>query len=79
MRKKISFVILGSSGAPAKQVCTSKSAINLFGAVLICFFVVVGYIVYDYYHLRETTSQLQNREVYLTSQMEEIRLQRKQI
>jgi septal ring factor EnvC (AmiA/AmiB activator) len=79
MRKKISFVILGSIGAPAKQVCTTKSAISLFGAVLICFFVVVGYIVYDYYHLRETTSQLQNREVYLTSQMEEIRLQRKQI
>ena len=79
MRKKISLVILGSSGAPAKQVCTSKAAINLVGAALICFFVVVGYIVYDYYHLRETTSQLQNREVYLTSQMEEIRLQRKQI
>jgi murein DD-endopeptidase MepM/ murein hydrolase activator NlpD len=79
MRKKISFVILGSSGAPAKQVCTSKAAIHLFGAILIGFFVVVGYIVYDYCHLRETTSQLQNREVYLTSQMEEIRLQRKQI
>ena len=79
MQKKISFVILGSSGAPAKQVCTSKAAIRLFGAILIGFFVVVGYIVYDYYHLRETTSQLQNREVFLTSQMEEIRLQRKQI
>ena len=79
MRKKISFVILGSSGAPAKQVCTSKAAIRLFGAILIGFFVVVGYIVYDYYHLRETTSQLQNREVFLTSKMEEIRLQRKQI
>ena len=79
MRKKISFVILGSSGAPAKQVCTSKSAIHLFGALLIGFFVVVGYIVYDYYHLRETTSQLQTREVYLSSQMKEIQLQRKQI
>lgn len=79
MQKKISFVILGSSGAPAKQVCTSKAAIRLFGVAIIAFFVVIGYIVYDYYHLRETTSQLQTREVYLTSQMEEIRLQRKQI
>ena len=79
MRKKISFVILGSSGAPAKQVCTSKTAIHLFGALLIGFFAVVGYIVYDYYNLRETTSQLQNREVYLSSQMKEIQLQRKQI
>ncbi len=79
MRKKISFVILGSSGAPAKQVCTSKTAIHLFGALLIGFFAVVGYIVYDYYNLRETTSQLQDREVYLSSQMKEIQLQRKQI
>jgi murein DD-endopeptidase MepM/ murein hydrolase activator NlpD len=79
MRKKISFVILGSSGAPAKQVCTSKAAIQLFGILIIGFFVAVGYIVYDYYHLRETTAQLQNREVYLSSQMKEIQLQRKQI
>ncbi len=79
MQKKISFVILGSSGAPARQVCTSKAVIRLFGTVIVAFFVVIGYIVYDYYHLRETTAQLQNREVYLTSQMEEIRLQRRQI
>jgi len=79
MRKKISFVILGSSGAPAKQVCTSKAAIHLFGAVIIAIFVVVGYIIYDYYNLRETTAHLQNREVYLSSRMDEIHLQRKQI
>ena len=79
MRKKISFVILSSSGAPAKQVCTSKTAIHLFGAVLIAVFLVVGYIIYDYYNLRETTAHLQNREVYLSSRMDEIHLQRKQI
>ena len=79
MRKKISFVILSSSGAPAKQVCTSKTAIHLFGAVLIAIFLFVGYIIYDYYNLRETTAHLQNREVYLSSRMDEIHLQRKQI
>jgi murein DD-endopeptidase MepM/ murein hydrolase activator NlpD len=79
MRKKISFVILSSSGAPAKQICTSKTAIHLFGAVLIAIFLVVGYIIYDYYNLRETTAHLQNREVYLSSRMDEIHLQRKQI
>jgi murein DD-endopeptidase MepM/ murein hydrolase activator NlpD len=79
MRKKISFVILGSSGAPAKQVCTSKSSIYIFGVVLFAFFAGVGYIVYDYYNLRGTTSHLQNREVYLSSQLEEIQIQRKQI
>jgi murein DD-endopeptidase MepM/ murein hydrolase activator NlpD len=79
MRKKISFVILSSSGAPAKQVCTSKAMIRLFGAGLFAIFLVVGYIIYDYYNLRETTSHLQNREVYLSGQMDEIHLQRKQI
>lgn len=79
MRKKISFVILGSSGRPAKQVCTSKASIRLFGAALVAFFVAVGYIVYDYYKLRETTSHLQNREFYISSQLEEIQHQRKQI
>ena len=79
MRKKVSFVILGSSGAPAKQVCASKSSIYLFVVVLIALFAGVGYIVYDYYNLRDTTSHLKNREVYLSSQLEEIQIQRKQI
>ncbi len=46
---------------------------------LFAFFAGVGYIVYDYYNLRGTTSHLQNREVYLSSQLEEIQIQRKQI
>jgi murein DD-endopeptidase MepM/ murein hydrolase activator NlpD len=79
MRKNISFVILGSSGAPAKQVCTSKTSIYILGIALFAFFAGVGYIVYDYYNLRGTTSHLQNREVYLSSQLEEIQIQRKQI
>ena len=79
MRKNISFVILGSSGAPAKQVCASKTSIYLFVVVLMAFFAGVGYIVYDYYNLRNTTSHLQNREVYLSSQLGEVQTQRKQI
>ncbi len=79
MRKKISFVVLSSSGAPAKQICTSKTSIHLFGVVIIAVFAAIGYIVYDYYNLRETTSFLQNREVYIASQLEEIHHQRKQI
>ena len=79
MRKKISFVILGSSGAPAKQICTSKTAIHMFGVFVIALFAAVGYIVYDYYSLRVTTTHLQNREVYLSSQLDEIQAQRRQI
>jgi murein DD-endopeptidase MepM/ murein hydrolase activator NlpD len=79
MRKKISFVILGSSGAPAKQICTSKSSLLLLGIVLIGISVAVGYIIYDYNNLRGYASQLQNRELYISSQLEEIHHQRKQI
>jgi murein DD-endopeptidase MepM/ murein hydrolase activator NlpD len=42
-------------------------------------FAGVGYIIYDYYKLRHTTAHLQNREVYLSSQLDEIQTQRKQI
>ncbi len=79
MRKKISFVILSSSGAPAKQICTSKSSLLLFGIVLMGVFAAVGYIVYDYHNLREATSQLQDRDLRIASQLEEIGHQRKQI
>jgi murein DD-endopeptidase MepM/ murein hydrolase activator NlpD len=79
MRKKISFVILGSSGAPAKQISASKTSIRLFGLALVALIAGVGYMVYDYHNLRRATSQLQNREVYITSQLEEIHNQRRQI
>ena len=79
MRKKISFVILGSSGAPAKQICASKTSLRLFGLLLVLVFAGVGYIIYDYYNLKQTTSHLQNREIYISSQLEEIQNQRMQI
>ena len=70
MKKKISFVILSSSGAPAKQICTSKSSIFLFGVVLMSLFAAIGYIVYDYYNLKGTASQLQNRDRHISNQMD---------
>jgi septal ring factor EnvC (AmiA/AmiB activator) len=79
MRKKISFVILGSSGRPAKQICTSKGSLRLFGVTLLAVFAAVGYLVYDYSKLRNATAHLQNRESYISSQLEEINHQRKQI
>jgi murein DD-endopeptidase MepM/ murein hydrolase activator NlpD len=79
MQKKISFVILGSSGAPAKQICASKTSLRLFGLALVLIFAGVGYVIYDYYNLRQTTSHLENREIYISSQLEEIQNQRMQI
>jgi murein DD-endopeptidase MepM/ murein hydrolase activator NlpD len=79
MRKKISFVILGSSGAPAKQISASKTSIRVFGLALVLLLAGFGYIIYDYFGLKQTTAHLQNREAYISSQLEEIHSQRMQI
>ena len=79
MQKKISFVILSSSGAPAKQFCTSKSSLCVIGSVLLVIFATCGYIVYDYCNMRNISSKLENRERHIASQSEEIRHQRGQI
>lgn len=79
MRKKISFVILSNTGAPAKQICASKTSIRIFGVILIAGLFLFGYGIYDYYHLKLATAELQLREGTLSSQLNEILNQRKQI
>jgi murein DD-endopeptidase MepM/ murein hydrolase activator NlpD len=79
MRKKISFVVLSNSGAPAKQICASKTSIRLVGVFLSACLAFLGFIVYDYIQLKRTTAQLQTREVYLTNELGQIQSQRKQI
>ncbi len=79
MRKKISFVILSNTGAPAKQICASKASIRLIGFFAVVCFALFGYVVYDYYNLKYTTERLHQRETTLTAQLSEVQSQRKQI
>jgi murein DD-endopeptidase MepM/ murein hydrolase activator NlpD len=79
MRKKISFVVLSSGGAPAKQICTSKTSIRLVGVFLAACLIFFGYVIYDYFQLKQTTVNLKTRAVYLTNELNEIQSQRKQI
>lgn len=79
MRKKISFVVLSNSGAPAKQLCASKTSIRLVSFFLIACLVFLGYVIYDYFQLKKTTLHLKNREIHLTGELSEIQNQRKQI
>ena len=79
MRKKISFVILSNTGAPAKQICASRASIRLIGIFVVVCFVLFGYVVYDYYNLKYTTERLYQRETTLTAQLSEVQSQRKQI
>ena len=79
MRKKLSFVILSNTGAPAKQICASKASIRIFGVILLACLFLFGYGIYDYYNLKRATAELQLREATLSSQLNEIKNQRKQI
>jgi murein DD-endopeptidase MepM/ murein hydrolase activator NlpD len=79
MRKKISFVVLSNSGAPAKQICASRISIGLISAFLAACLIFFGYVVYDYFQLKKMTVHLKNREIHLTSELGEIQNQRKQI
>ena len=79
MRKKISIVLLSNSGAPAKQICASKSSLRLVSVFLVACLIFLGYIIYDYFQLKKTTLQLKDREIHLTSELGEIENQRKQI
>jgi murein DD-endopeptidase MepM/ murein hydrolase activator NlpD len=79
MRKKISFVVLSNSGAPAKQVSASKTSIRLVSFFLVACLIFFGYVIYDYFQLKKTTLHLKNRETHLTGELAEIQNQRKQI
>ena len=79
MRKKISFVILSNTGAPAKQISASRASIRLIGIFVVVCFVLFGYVVYDYYNLKHTTERLHQRETTLVAQLSEVQSQRKQI
>ena len=79
MRKKISFVVLSNSGAPAKQICASKTSIGFVSVFLAACLLFFGYVIYDYFQLKKTTVHLKNREVHLTGELVEIQNQRKQI
>jgi len=79
MRKKISFVVISNSGAPAKQICASKASICLVSVFIIACLISFGYVVYDYFQLKQTMVSMQSRAVHLTNELGEIQNQRKQI
>ena len=79
MRKKISFVILSNSGAPAKQISASRTAIRLFCVAILVCLCGAGYVLWDYVKLRQAATRLRLSENTISSQLDEIETQRKQI
>ena len=76
MRKKISLVVLTNSGSSTRHLTIPAAVLRFF--VLGCL-VAVGFLGYDYYHLKSAANLLQNKETMISSQMDEIVRQRKQI
>lgn len=79
MRKKISFVVISNSGKPAKQISASKASIRLVSVFIVACLISFGYVVYDYFQLKQTMMDMQTRAVHLSNELSEIQSQRKQI
>jgi murein DD-endopeptidase MepM/ murein hydrolase activator NlpD len=79
MRKKISIFILNNSGAPIRQVTTSKTALVLLTLLLFVGFSGVGYLGYRHHRLMQALKNKRKAEEQAACQLIEIKNQRKQI
>jgi murein DD-endopeptidase MepM/ murein hydrolase activator NlpD len=60
-------------------MCASKASIGLVSVFIIGCLISFGYVVYDYFQLKQTMAHMQTRAVHLTNELGEIQSQRKQI
>ena len=79
MRKKISFCLISDSGAPVKQLSASRVILRIFSLFLIAIFIVLAFFGYDYYTLKHRSLNNLMLRLKLSSQLEEINTQRRQI
>ena len=79
MRKKISFCLISDSGAPVKQLSASRVILRIFSLFLIAVFIVLAFLGYDYYTLKHKSLNNLMLRLKLSSQLEEINTQRRQI
>jgi len=79
MRGKITFFILGASGSPVKQTTVSKSFLRFLGIFASACLIFFSFAVYDYYNVKKTLIKIRGVESDITSRMDEIASQRKQI
>lgn len=83
MRNKISILILSNSGTAAKQFNASKLTLRLAGGIICLMLAGFGYIVYDYFNLKQQSRLISSKASQIASELEnssaEIQHQRKQI
>ncbi len=79
MRKKITFLILSTTGSSSRQVSFSKAFLRILSLFLILCLICIGYIIYDYNNLQQTMIDSSNLQKKISYQQEEIAGQRRQI
>jgi murein DD-endopeptidase MepM/ murein hydrolase activator NlpD len=79
MRKRISLYILSNTGSPVKHLTVSSTLFRFLGVIFTICLLILSLAVYDYYHLRETSTQNQKLQNKILQQSEEITEQRRQI
>lgn len=79
MRKKISIFILNNSGAPIRQVTTSKTALVLLTLLLLVGFSGIAVLGYRHNRLMQSLKSKRKVEEQASHQLIEIQQQRKQI
>jgi murein DD-endopeptidase MepM/ murein hydrolase activator NlpD len=76
MRKKTSFFILNNSGSPTKQISFPTSFLRVFISACL---ITSGIVMYDYLKLKKNSSKTEGNSTRISSQLNEIENQRKQI
>ena len=79
MGKKITFLMLSTSGSRSRQLTLSRSFLGFLLVLLIMGSAGFGWVVTDYLHLREAGLNNGHLERELAMRMEEIQIQRQQI
>jgi murein DD-endopeptidase MepM/ murein hydrolase activator NlpD len=79
MGKKITFLVLSTSGSPSRQLTVSRGFLGFLLLLLLIGTAGFGWVVTDYVHLQQDVLHNGRLERELALRMEEIQTQRKQI
>jgi len=79
MSNKLTFFVANSTGSSIRKMVVAKPLLISFFTVLTLYFICMGAILFDYYHLKRASLEGKTLKNTLLSQQDEIANQRKQI
>lgn len=79
MSNKLTFFVANSTGSSIRKMVVAKPLLISFFTVLTLYFICMGAILFDYYHLKRAALEGKTLQNTLLSQQDEIANQRKQI